>query len=116
MSLAWVTDQRGSSDQEMPLSPPVPGGVKSLIQVFFYLQALDFLTTLIGLKLGISEASPFIRSLLHYGPSVAVAASKIAALLLAAACIKLNRSHMLRYINYWFATIIVWNLINILIV
>jgi hypothetical protein len=111
MSLAWVSDQTGSG-----VSPRPSGGVKRLIQVFFYLQALDFLTTLIGLKLGISEASPFIRSLLHYGPSVAVAASKIAALLLAAACIKLNRSHLLRYINYWFAAIVVWNLVNILIV
>lgn len=87
-----------------------------MIQVFFYLQALDFLTTLIGLKLGVSEASPFIRFLLHYGPSVAVAASKIAALILLVACIKLNRSHLLRYVNYWFAAIVVWNLVNILMV
>jgi hypothetical protein len=100
----------------MQLSPRASGGAKRLIQVFFYLQALDFLTTLIGLKLGISEASPFIRSLLHYGPGVAVAASKIAAVVLAVACIKLNRSHLLRYVNYWFAGVVVWNLINILIV
>jgi hypothetical protein len=115
MSLAWVTDQPGSN-----LYPNRPrgtsGGAKTLIQVFFYLQALDFLTTLIGLKLGIAEASPFIRSLMHYGPSLAVAASKIAALLLAVLCIKLNRSHLLRYANYWFAGVVVWNLLNILIV
>src|ERR1700692_3477939 len=77
MSLAWVSDQPASSNTEMQLPPRVPGGVKRLIQIFCYLQALDFLTTLIGLKLGISEASPFIRFLMHYGPSVAVAASKI---------------------------------------
>jgi hypothetical protein len=116
MSLAWVSDQPGSSDTEMQLSLRPAGGARKLIQVFFYLQALDFLTTLIGLKLGISEASPFIRVLLHYGPSVAVTASKIAALILAAACIKLNRPYLLRYVNYWFAAIVVWNLINILIV
>jgi hypothetical protein len=114
MSLAWVSDQPGSSDTEMQLSLRPAGGARKLIQVFFYLQALDFLTTLIGLKLGISEASPFIRFLLHYGPSVAVAASKIAALVLLVACIKLNRSHLLRYVNYWFAAIVVWNLVNIL--
>ena len=85
------------------------------IEVFFYLQALDFLTTLIGLKLGIPEASPFIRSLMHFGPSVAVAASKIAALVLAGACFKLKRSHLLRYVNYWYAAVVVWNLLNILI-
>jgi len=86
------------------------------IEVFFYLQALDFLTTLIGLKLGISEASPLIRSLLPYGPSIAVAASKILALALAALCIKLNRSHLLRYVNYWYAATVIWNLLNILMV
>ena len=113
MSLAWVSDE---PDSDVELSPRPTVGVKRLIQVFFYLQALDFLTTLIGLKLGISEASPFIRFLLHYGPSVAVAASKIAALVLLVACIKLNRSHLLRYVNYWFAAVVVWNLVNILIV
>lgn len=87
-----------------------------MIQVFFYLQALDFLTTLIGLKLGVQEASPFIRSLLHFGPGIAVAASKMAALILAAVCIKLNRSYVLRYANYWFAGVVVWNLLNILVV
>jgi hypothetical protein len=116
MSLAWVSDQPRSSDMEMQLSPRAPAGTKTLIQVFFYLQALDFLTTLIGLKLGIPEASPFIRSLMQFGPSVAVAASKIAALILAAVCIKSNRSHLLRYANYWFAGVVVWNLLNILIV
>src|SRR5579864_8548068 len=116
MSLAWVTDQPDSSATEIQSPPRVLGGVKKLIQIFCYLQALDFLTTLIGLKLGISEASPFIRSLMHYGPSIAVAASKIAALVLAAVCIKLNRSYLLRYVNYWFAAIVVWNLVNILIV
>jgi len=116
MSLAWVTDQPGSNETEMQFSPPAEGGVKRLIQIFFYLQALDLLTTLIGLKLGISEASPFIRYLLHFGPSIAVAASKIVAMVLAAICIKLNRSRLLRYVNYWFAAIVVWNLINILMV
>jgi len=115
MYVAWVTDQPGSN--AYPNRPHGPlAGARTLIQVFFYLQALDFLTTLIGLKLGIREVSPFIRSLLHYGPMLAVAASKMAALLLAAACIKLNRSHLLRYANYWFAGVVVWNLLNILIV
>jgi uncharacterized protein DUF5658 len=86
------------------------------VHVFLYLQILDFLTTLVGLKLGISEASPFIRSLLHFGPSVAVAASKIVAIALAGACVALNRSYLVRWINYWYAGLVVWNLCNILIV
>ena len=36
-----------------------------ILQVFIYLQVLDFLTTLVGFKLGASEASPFIAKLIH---------------------------------------------------
>ena len=52
-------------------------------QMFLYLQVLDFFTTLIGFKLGLAEASPFIRALLHFGPVVALLLSKAAALVLA---------------------------------
>ena len=86
------------------------------VQVFLYLQVLDLLTTLVGLKLGISEASPFIRSLLHFGPSFAVAASKIVAIGLAAICVGLNRTHLVRWVNYWYAILVIWNLCNILAV
>jgi hypothetical protein len=85
------------------------------VQVFLYLQVLDLLTTLVGFKLGISEASPFIRSLLHFGPSFAVAASKIVAVCLAGICVGLHRSYLVRWINYWFAGLVIWNLFNILL-
>lgn len=85
------------------------------VQLFLYLQVLDLLTTLVGFKLGISEASPFVRSLMHFGPGIAVAASKIAAISLAGLSVALNRSHLIRWINYWYAALIIWNLCNILI-
>jgi hypothetical protein len=85
------------------------------VQLFLYLQVLDLLTTLVGFKLGISEASPFVRSLMHFGPGIAVAASKIAAITLAGLCVALNRSHLIRWINYWYAALIIWNLCSILI-
>jgi len=84
------------------------------VQVFLYLQILDLLTTLVGLKLGISEASPFIRSLLHFGPSFAVASSKFVAVGLAGICVALHRSYLVRWINYWYAGLVIWNLCNIL--
>ena len=34
------------------------------LQVFFYLQVLDVLTTWLGFRIGLSEASPFIRMLM----------------------------------------------------
>jgi len=84
------------------------------VQVFLYLQILDFLTTLVGLKMGISEASPLIRSLLHLGPGIAVASSKIIALGVAGLCLALHRGYVVRWVNYWYAGIVVWNLCNIL--
>ena len=58
-----------------------------MIQAFIYLQLLDFITTLIGLKMGASEAGPFIRVLMHAGPVVGVLASKLVALALAGVCV-----------------------------
>jgi len=84
------------------------------VQVFIYLQVLDFLTTLVGFRFGAGEASPFIRMLMHFGPAAGVAASKILALALGAVCVALQKSHLLRWISYWYCGIVVWNLCVIL--
>ena len=81
--------------------------------VFLYLQVLDFLTSLIGFKLGLHDASLLIRVLWHYGPVLALAASKLTALALAGACIALHHTRVIRWINYWYAGLIAWNLLNI---
>ena len=86
------------------------------VQVFIYLQVLDFLTTLVGFKLGAGEASPFIRLLMHFGPAVGLAASKFVAISLAGICVALNRHFLIRWINYWYAGLVIWNLCNILVV
>jgi hypothetical protein len=87
------------------------------IQVFIYLQLLDFLTTLIGFKLGATEASPFIAKLIHASsPALGVGASKIVGLGIGAMCVALNRERLVGWINYWYAGLIVWNLSIILAV
>jgi len=80
------------------------------IQVFLYLQVLDFVTTLVGMRLGLGEASPFIRWLMHLGPAAGLALSKLVALLLGGACIWFNKRHLVRWINYWYAGLVVWNM------
>jgi hypothetical protein len=86
-----------------------------VIQVFIYLQVLDFLTTLVGFKLGASEASPFIAKLIHISsPAIGVAASKLVGLAIAGVCVATNRTKMLTWANYWYAALIVWNLSMIL--
>ncbi len=90
------------------------GNGTAYIQFFVYLQVLDLLTTLVGLKFGGSEASPFVGWLMRWGPAVGVAASKLLAVGLAGFCIWLNKQHLIRWITYWYAGLVVWNLCVIL--
>jgi Domain of unknown function (DUF5658) len=83
-------------------------------QIFLYLQVLDFFTTLIGFRLGLAEASPFIRALLPFGPVLALTISKVAALALAGLCIGMNKHYLVRWITYWYAGLVAWNLCIIL--
>ncbi len=78
--------------------------------MFLYLQLLDFMTTLIGMKMGLGEASPFIRYLMGLGPAMGLALSKVTAIVICGICIKLNKRHVVRWINYWYAALVVWNM------
>lgn len=83
-------------------------------QVFIYLQLLDLLTTLVGFKLGAAEASPFIRLLMHGGPVVGVAVSKVVALGLGGLCVYLKRHRLILFASYWYGGLVVWNLMIML--
>lgn len=85
-----------------------------MMQIFVYLQLLDLLTTLVGFKLGASEASPFIRILMHAGPAAGVAVSKLLALGLGAVCVYTKRMQLIRWATYWYAGLVVWNLMILL--
>ena len=79
------------------------------LHVFLYLQVLDVATTWLGLRLGLGEASPFVRALMHWGPLPGVLASKAVALGLGAVCGR-RRYQVIHLINYWYAALVVWNL------
>jgi len=86
----------------------------AIIQVFIYLQLLDVLTTLVGFKMGVVEASPFVRMLMHFGPAAGVLASKVLALGIGAICICTRKQHLIRWITYWYGGLVVWNLMVLL--
>ncbi|HEV3332393.1 MAG TPA: DUF5658 family protein [Bryobacteraceae bacterium] len=88
----------------------------SVTHIFIYLQLLDLLTTLIGIRLGAAEASPFIRVLMHLGPAFGVVVSKIFALGLGALCIQMKKQYLIRWISYWYGCLVVWNLMVMLTV
>ena len=83
---------------------------RGYIEVFLYLQLLDFMTTLIGMKMGLGEASPLIRYLMEFGPAAGLALSKAVAVVICGICIWLNKRHVVRWINYWYAALVVWNM------
>ena len=86
----------------------------AIAYIFIYLQLLDLLTTLVGFKLGASEASPFIRLLMHAGPAVGVMASKLLSLGLGAICVYYKKNHLIRWASYWYGGLVVWNLMVLL--
>jgi hypothetical protein len=83
------------------------------LSVFFSLQALDVLTTLIGLRLGASEASFFVGRMMRLGPVEALLIAKTFAVLLAMAALKFKRPRVIVFLNYWFAALVTWNLATI---
>lgn len=83
------------------------------LAVFVFLQALDVLTTLIGLRAGAQEASLFVGRLMNEGPVAGLLISKIFGVLLAAAALKFHRGRVIVFLNYWFALVVTWNLVMI---
>jgi hypothetical protein len=84
------------------------------IELFFLLQFLDFMTTLIGLRLGGSELSPFTNWMMSFDVVGGLGAVKLLGFSLGAACLMLKRQRVIAWINVYFAVVVVWNLQNIL--
>lgn len=86
----------------------------SSLVLFFYLQLLDVLTTLVGFSLGASEASPFVSALIRWGPLAGTLGSKLFAGAILATCLWLRKMYLLRWINVWYAALAAWNLCLVL--
>lgn len=86
----------------------------AITHIFIYLQLLDLLTTLVGFRLGAAEASPFIRVLMHAGPAAGVLLSKLVALALGGLCVYVKKLNLIRWVSYWYAGLVVWNLMVML--
>ncbi len=93
---------------------PRPFPVPSLT-VFVILQLLDIFTTWIGLRMGASESSMFIGRLMHAGPVAALLIAKLFAVVLVLIALKVKRPRTVVFLNYWFAAVVSWNLVMIVI-
>jgi len=83
-----------------------------MILLFAGLQALDVLTTWLGLRHGLGEASPAVRLFLGAGagPLAGLIFSKLVAFGLLAALLAAGRPRALRNVNFWYTALVAWNL------
>lgn len=84
-----------------------------MIKLFLILQVLDLTTTLLGLRLGLAEASPAVRLMMKIGPVVGMLLAKAIAITLLGLCLWLRRPHTIRKANYFFSALVVWNFLII---
>jgi hypothetical protein len=85
------------------------------LEVFVLLQLLDFMTTLVGLRMGGAELSPFIAWVMRMSdPVTGLTAVKLLGFLLAGVCLWLGRTRVIHWVNYIFAGVVIWNVYNIL--
>ena len=87
--------------------------VRQILTVFMCLQVLDVLTTIVGLRLGAVEGSPFVAQLLRCGTVSGLIFAKVIACVLAASALLRNRVRLLRVVNFWFVAVVSWNLLVI---
>ena len=85
------------------------------MMAFFSLQALDVLTTLIGLRMGAQETSVFVGRMLQLGPVPGLLVSKCFAVILVSAALAFQRPRLIVFLNLMFAVLVAWNLATILI-
>ena len=85
----------------------------TITEVFVLLQILDFGTTLIGLRMGGTEMSPFARWLMDSHTLGGLAVVKLIGFGLGAVCIWRGKLRVLDWVNYIFSGIVLWNLYNI---
>jgi hypothetical protein len=84
---------------------------------FLYLQGLDLLTTVAFLMSGVSEANPFVRFAIQRAgdPLVGLVFVKAVALGLGMVCLGRGRVKLLQKANIFFALLVVWNLVSLIL-
>jgi hypothetical protein len=85
-----------------------------LLLSFVFLQLVDFLTTVVGLKWGAQELNPFIQHVMRMGPLEGLLACKLIILMMGSLVIWYQRHRVILVVNYLFAVLVVWNLSQLL--
>ena len=89
-----------------------------LVMQYSYLQVLDLLTTIAFLVHGVREGNPVVRWMLEVAPSPlgGLLMVKVLAIMLGIYCWRLGKSRLLTVINIFFAAIVAWNLVALIVI
>ena len=105
-----MAERNSHTDSPDLVKQALPG---STIIVFVALQALDVITTLIGIRAGAQEANITVARLMALGPTTGLLVAKLLGLLLIIAVFVRGKVRLVRLLNLWFAGIVTWNLVMI---
>ena len=88
-----------------------------LLLQYSYLQVLDFLTTVAFLLNGVREGNPLVRMALKLFPTPigGLLFVKILAVGLGLYCWQFGKQRLLGRINWYFAGVVAWNLVALII-
>jgi Domain of unknown function (DUF5658) len=87
-----------------------------LLAQYSYLQILDLLTTMAFLSAGVQEGNPIVNFALNTaGTLQALLLIKGVAIAIGIYCWRTNRHVLLYRANWWFAMLVAWNLLAVVI-
>jgi hypothetical protein len=105
-----ATGALGSAPAEMRMAASGRFFGTPATALFLALQILDTLSTVIGVKIGAQEANVLISWLMQFGVLPALVVSKAVAVAVMLAAVFLKRDRVIIWVNYWFASVVGWNL------
>lgn len=84
---------------------------------FVYLQLLDVLTTLAFLLNGVAESNPVVRWAMSAAPNpvTGLVLIKVAAIVMGVYCVASARQKLLRKVNIFFAGLVAYNLVALIL-
>lgn len=102
---------------ETDTAAPERSSITPLLWQYFYLQVLDFLTTIAFLIHGVREGNPLVRLALGIGsnPMAGLVVVKCLAILLGFYCWRACKRQLLLRINLLFAVLVAWNLVALIL-
>ncbi|HYM11145.1 MAG TPA: DUF5658 family protein [Bryobacterales bacterium] len=81
------------------------------LSLFIYLQMLDLLTTMLFLKMGLSESSWLVGALVHWSPILGVLMAKLVAIAIGCLAVRYHKDRVVKLANVGYSGVVAWNLL-----